>query len=249
MGRKTREGNRTLEVSCLALKMNAAMEKYHQYAFEDFAIRNVALVSREFCVKWRAHANGHTAYEHDIGVQDVHRPCFGTTSCYPPKFHGADLRHTTTATSGIAVSKATDSRVSLTMLLTDATGFMQKRFANGTSTFTDPVACSLVDNVSRSCSLQDDNFVGFYESSSWEYIQLVRVYFTPILTDYEGLIALYARFLPHDTAHLIELMGGNVCTASLLWYPDGHCSMPQTCRSEVRAHVSVCRCSAILTAI
>ena len=40
---------------------------------------------------------------------------------------------------------------------------------NGTFTFTDPVACSPIDNVSRSCSLQDDNVVGFYESSSWEY--------------------------------------------------------------------------------
>ena len=36
---------------------------------------------------------------------------------------------------------------------------------------------------------------------------------------YDGLIALYARFVPHDTAHLIELMGGNVCKPSPLWYP------------------------------
>ena len=62
------------------------------------------------------------------------------------------------------------------MLLTDATGFMQKRFANGTFTFTDPVACSPIDNVSRSCSLQDDNVVGFYESSSWEYSWYVLLF-------------------------------------------------------------------------
>ena len=35
--------------------------------------------------------------------------------------------------------------------------------------------------------MQGDNVVGFYESSSWEY----------------------SWFAPHDTAHLVSLMGGN----------------------------------------
>ena len=53
----------------------------------------------------------------------------------------------------------------------------------------DPVACSPKDTVQqRECSVQSDNTVGFYESSSWEY----------------------SWFVPHDTAHLIILMGGNV---------------------------------------
>ncbi|KAG5724268.1 hypothetical protein E4T56_gene15923, partial [Termitomyces sp. T112] len=67
-------------------------------------------------------------------------------------------------------------------------GFMQKRFSNGSFAFTNPVDCSPKDkNTSRACSLQSNNVVGFYESSSWEY----------------------SWFAPHDTAHLIDLMGGN----------------------------------------
>ena len=66
---------------------------------------------------------------------------------------------------------------------------MQKRRPDGTFAYTDPVDCSPVDtDENRECSLQGDNVVGFYESSSWEY----------------------SWFAPHDTAHLIELMGGNV---------------------------------------
>lgn len=67
---------------------------------------------------------------------------------------------------------------------------MQKRFMNGSFAFTDPINCSPNDQGSRDCSLQDDNVNGFYESSSWEY----------------------SWFAPHDTAHLVELMGGNVCS-------------------------------------
>ncbi|KAF8070109.1 glycoside hydrolase family 92 protein [Lyophyllum atratum] len=67
-------------------------------------------------------------------------------------------------------------------------GFSQKRFSNGTFAFNNPVDCSPNDkNSSRACSLQGSNVNGFYESSSWEY----------------------SWFAPHDTAHLIELMGGN----------------------------------------
>ncbi|KAI0310652.1 glycoside hydrolase family 92 protein [Amylostereum chailletii] len=67
-------------------------------------------------------------------------------------------------------------------------GFMQKRFANGTFKFTNPADCSPNDqNTSRACSLQANNLNGFYESSSWEY----------------------SWFVPHDTDHLITLMGGN----------------------------------------
>lgn len=66
-------------------------------------------------------------------------------------------------------------------------GFAQKRYSNGKFNFTDPKHCSPVDNTTTECSLQSDNTNGFYESSSWEY----------------------SWFAPHDTAHLIELMGGN----------------------------------------
>jgi putative alpha-1,2-mannosidase len=68
-------------------------------------------------------------------------------------------------------------------------GFAQKRFPNGTFSFQDPANCSPRDSDdSRACSLQWSNQNGFYESSSWEY----------------------SWFAPHDTAQLIELMGGNV---------------------------------------
>ena len=72
-------------------------------------------------------------------------------------------------------------------------GFAQKRFSNGTFSYTDPTDCSPNDkNSSRPCSLQGNNNVGFYESSSWEY----------------------SWFAPNDTAHLINLMGGNVSALS-----------------------------------
>jgi putative alpha-1,2-mannosidase len=67
-------------------------------------------------------------------------------------------------------------------------GFMQKRFPNGTFAQVDPVACSPKDNTTRACSLQSDNTVGFFESSSWEY----------------------SFFVPHDTAQLVTMIGGNV---------------------------------------
>jgi putative alpha-1,2-mannosidase len=67
-------------------------------------------------------------------------------------------------------------------------GFAQKRFMNGSFAYTDPVDCSPNDqDTSRECSLQEDNEVGFYESSSWEY----------------------SWFAPHDMAHLVKVMGGN----------------------------------------
>lgn len=43
------------------------------------------------------------------------------------------------------------------------------------------------DNSDHTCSLQQENRNGFYEGSSWEY----------------------SFFVPHDTAWLIEAMGGN----------------------------------------
>ncbi|TCD68040.1 hypothetical protein EIP91_011584 [Steccherinum ochraceum] len=109
VGQQTREGSRTME-----------------YAFEDFAIRQVALFYR------------------NVFDPDVKSDGFS--------------------------------------------GFAQKRFPNGTFSFTDPADCSPNDkDDSRECSLQEDNEVGFYESSSWEY----------------------SWYAPHDTAHLITLMGGN----------------------------------------
>jgi glycosyl hydrolase family 92 len=76
---------------------------------------------------------------------------------------------------------------------TQHAGFMQRRFPNGTFAPEDPADCSPRDQQqSRECSLQSDNTVGFYESSSWEY----------------------SWFAPHDTAHLVTLMGGNVSSTS-----------------------------------
>ncbi|KJA20050.1 glycoside hydrolase family 92 protein [Hypholoma sublateritium FD-334 SS-4] len=67
-------------------------------------------------------------------------------------------------------------------------GFSQKRYSNGTFFFVDPVECSPNDpNPNSECSLQGDNESGFYEASSWEY----------------------SWYVPHDTNHLIQLMGGN----------------------------------------
>jgi putative alpha-1,2-mannosidase len=65
---------------------------------------------------------------------------------------------------------------------------MQKRFSNGTFATEDPTDCSPKDQEKRDCSLDSDNTVGFYESSSWEY----------------------SWFAPHDMAHLVTLMGENV---------------------------------------
>ncbi|KAI0083758.1 glycosyl hydrolase family 92-domain-containing protein [Irpex rosettiformis] len=65
-------------------------------------------------------------------------------------------------------------------------GFLQRRFANGTFAFSDPVACSPRDTVGHSCARGTDNNVGFYESSSWEY----------------------SFFFPHSMSTLIDLMGG-----------------------------------------
>ncbi|KAF8318019.1 glycoside hydrolase family 92 protein [Clavulina sp. PMI_390] len=66
-------------------------------------------------------------------------------------------------------------------------GFAQKRLPNGTFSYQDPINCSPADtSTTRECSLTQGNVNGFYESSSWEY----------------------SFFAPHDTAHLIDIMGG-----------------------------------------
>ncbi|TBU45769.1 glycoside hydrolase family 92 protein [Dichomitus squalens] len=125
VGRQTREGSRTLE-----------------YAFEDFALRQVALLLNKT----------------DDVAKYTNRSLF-YRNVWDPKVESDGFK-----------------------------GFAQKRWPNGTFAFTDPVDCSPNDSDdSRECSLQGDNVVGFYESSSWEY----------------------SWFAPHDTAHLIELMGGN----------------------------------------
>ncbi|KZV84438.1 glycoside hydrolase family 92 protein [Exidia glandulosa HHB12029] len=66
------------------------------------------------------------------------------------------------------------------------TGYMQKRFKNGTFIYTPPDACSPVDSGSHSCARGDDNDTGFYESSSFEY----------------------SFWAPHSVASLVSLMGG-----------------------------------------
>ncbi|KAI9062844.1 glycoside hydrolase family 92 protein [Trametes sanguinea] len=124
-GRQTREGSRTLE-----------------YAFEDFAVRQVALLLNKT-------DDVATYTNRSLFYRNVWDP-----SVTSDGFHG----------------------------------FMQKRAPNGSFVHTNPIDCSPKDNdTNRECSLQGDNVVGFYESSSWEY----------------------SWFAPHDTAHLIDLMGGN----------------------------------------
>lgn len=124
-GRMTREGSRTLE-----------------YAYEDFAVRQVALLLNK--------------------TDDV------TTYTNRSYFY-RNVWDLTVESDGF-------------------TGFSQKRYSNGTFYYTDPIDCSPADpDQNRECSLQDDNIVGFYESSSWEY----------------------SYFAPHDMAYLVKLMGGN----------------------------------------
>ncbi|KAF7969869.1 hypothetical protein HWV62_25649 [Athelia sp. TMB] len=124
-GRQTREGSRTLE-----------------YAFEDFGIRQVALLLNNS-------ADVETYTKRSLFYRNV---------------WDADV-----TSDGYK-------------------GFAQKRFMNGSFAYTDPVDCSNKDtDTSRECSLQGDNLVGFYESSSWEY----------------------SWYAPHDTAHLVDVMGGN----------------------------------------
>lgn len=62
------------------------------------------------------------------------------------------------------------------------TGFLQKRFTNGTFASRDPTECSPISNA-ESCSLQQNEY-GIYETSAWEY-------------------TFYA---PHDVAGLIKLV-------------------------------------------
>ncbi|KIJ55604.1 glycoside hydrolase family 92 protein [Sphaerobolus stellatus SS14] len=66
----------------------------------------------------------------------------------------------------------------------DISGFMQLRKLDGTFTYTDPRHCSRNDPTHSTCYLDYNNLDGFYESSPVVYI-------------------------PHDTAKLIELQGGN----------------------------------------
>lgn len=65
------------------------------------------------------------------------------------------------------------------------TNFVQKRLSNGSFVYTDPIACSPIDTISRACSLQSTNKEGMYETSAWEYS-----FYAP--HDVEGLIDLLA---------------------------------------------------------
>ena len=71
----------------------------------------------------------------------------------------------------------------------------QKRRPDGSFVYTNPTDCSPQDNSTRSYSLQADNEVGFYESSSWEY---------------GWYVIIFQRFALHDTANLVQLISGNV---------------------------------------
>ena len=77
---------------------------------------------------------------------------------------------------------------------------------NGSFAHTDPNDCSPNDSdQSRACSLQANNQVGFYEASSWEYS-----WSAGLMMDIQTFLCYVCRFAPHDTAHLVKIMGGNV---------------------------------------
>jgi len=66
-------------------------------------------------------------------------------------------------------------------------GFMQPRYKNGTFGNTDPRHCTVHDPTHSSCFLDAINKDGFYEGG-------------PIV---------YSQYVPHDTAKLIDLQGGD----------------------------------------
>jgi len=170
----------------------------YQYAFEDFGIRQVALLL------------GKSADVATYTNRSLVSPFFsvGTgTRAYDFFSH--------IATSGIQPSAVTDSKASLgfftpKMIILKGVvslGFFQKRMANGTFVYTDPTDCSPQDtDTSRECSLQGDNTSGFYESSAWEY----SWYGLILNRRTRCLETTVNRYAPHDTAHLVQLMGGNV---------------------------------------
>ena len=162
-----------------------------KYAFEDFAIRQVALFLNK------------TADEAKYANRSLVRAPFLVFQAFALKLSaryqriigifGILMSRVTVfeVTSFIWNALATSELVRLTRqptVLAWPAGFMQKRFANGTFATEDPADCSPRDQQKRVCTLESDNTVGFYESSSWEY----------------------SWFAPHDMAHLITLMGGNV---------------------------------------
>ncbi|KAH9903165.1 glycoside hydrolase family 92 protein [Cubamyces lactineus] len=69
----------------------------------------------------------------------------------------------------------------------DIVGFMQPRFASGVFNLTDPRHCSIHDPLHSTCFLNAQNHDGFYE----------------------GAPIVYSQYVPHDTARLIKLQGGN----------------------------------------
>ncbi|MBW0562385.1 hypothetical protein O181_102100, partial [Austropuccinia psidii MF-1] len=66
-------------------------------------------------------------------------------------------------------------------------GFVQNRYPDGKFMWTDPSICSPKNYLGYDCHLGMENVEGFYESSAWEY----------------------SFFAPHDTNHLIGLIGGD----------------------------------------
>lgn len=65
--------------------------------------------------------------------------------------------------------------------------FLQQRYPDGSFNQQDPTFCSPIDtNGDHSCSLQQENTFGVYETSSWEY----------------------SLFAPHDTQGLIDVLAG-----------------------------------------
>ena len=88
-------------------------------------------------------------------------------------------------------------------------GFAQKRRSNGSFVFTDPTGCSPIDHSGATCSFTAVS--GFYETSSWEYSWYVI--FSQYLKTMNDNNA-FRRFAPHDIAHLMQLMGGNVMSFS-----------------------------------
>lgn len=201
-GRQTREGSRTLEVGgegiFLLKTLPSSLTLFHKYAFEDFGIRQVAQLLGKA----------------DDVAKYTQRSLVRSSPVYPFLFSWQDL--VISQCLGPFCSQRRLQRCEwhgpfCFRILKFDSGFAQKRYSNGTFFYTDPIDCSSNDkDNTRECSLQGDNVVGFYESSSWEYSWYVH---QPELTMAVWTVTL--RYAPHDTAHLIELMGGNVSVAVL----------------------------------
>lgn len=132
-GRQTREGSRTLE-----------------YAFEDFSIRQVALLLNQTDIEAEYANRSLVSYIYTSSSSITLFP-----TCVP---------RLTVCYLHCIIQQFYRNVWDPSVKSDGFKGFMQKRFMNGSFAHTNPVDCSPNDNdTSRECSLQEDNETGFYE--------------------------------------------------------------------------------------